>query len=197
MPLSLHVSKLVLALLIACSGLFVPQCFAAAPGSRLLDCDGHEANPFTHTTAKLLAFVFVRTDCPVSNSYAPEIQRLYARFAPLGVAFWLVYPDADESPVAVRKHLKEFSYPCGALRDPGQTFAKQAKVDVTPEAALFRPDGELLYHGRIDNRFADFGKARPKATRHELADAIADALEGKPVQPAVGPAVGCFIEGAE
>jgi hypothetical protein len=37
--------------------------------------------------------VFVRTDCPISNRYAPELRRLQDRFAPRGMAFWLVYPD--------------------------------------------------------------------------------------------------------
>ena len=32
--------------------------------------------------------------------------------------------------------------------------------------------GSLVYHGRIDNLFEDFGRARPAATTHELEDAI-------------------------
>jgi hypothetical protein len=162
----------------------------------MLDLDGYAVNPLGNRDAKLHAFVFIRTDCPISNSYAPEIRRLHDRFASSGVAFWLVYPGADESPAAIRRHLRDFEYPCGALRDPRHAFATQSHVSVTPEAALFRPDGTLLYHGRIDDRYVDFGKARPEATQHDLAEALTLALAGQPVPPPTGPAIGCFIEDA-
>jgi hypothetical protein len=165
-----------------------------AAGAALVDLEGRAVNPFGSRDAKLLVFVFVRTDCPIANAYAPEIQRLQAQFAPRGVTFWLVYPDADESPTAIRQHLHDFNYSCGALRDPRHLFARQAQVSVTPEAALFRPDGDLLYHGRIDDRYVDFGKIRSEATRHDLEEALTFALAGKPVTPATAPAIGCFIE---
>ena len=55
----------------------------------------------------------------------------------------------------------------------------------------------LLYHGRIDNRYEDFGRARPAATTHELDDAIAAALAGKKPTPDHANAVGCYISDLE
>lgn len=188
-----RVLKVVPLMLFVLVGLLGEQRSVAA-GLRLLDLEGRSANPFGNKGAKLFAFIFVRTDCPISNSYAPKIHLLQEKYAPQGVVFWLVYPSADESPSAIRRHLSEFNYACGALRDPESVFAKESKVRVTPEAAIFRPDGTLVYHGRIDDRYVDFGKARPEAARHELSQALACALAGKPVPPAAGPAIGCFIE---
>ncbi len=174
---------------------------ADATGSRshspLLNAKGQLIDPFANKHVKLLAFIFVTPDCPVSNSYAPEVQRLHAAFAQRGVDFWLVYPDPDISESTIHEHLKAYGYPCEALRDSDCSFAKRARVEVTPEAALFSPDGTLLYSGRIDNRYAGFGAKRPKATEHDLSQAIEDALAGNPVKPAGGPPVGCFIEGAK
>ena len=162
--------------------------------SGLLNLAGETVDPFAGTNAKLLAFIFVDADCPVSNTYAPEVQRLHARFAPRGVNFWLIYPGASLSESAIRKHLKSYAYPCDALRDADHVFVKRARVEVTPEAALFRPDGTLLYHGRIDNRYAALNSKRPKATEHDFAKALEAALSGNRVKPAGGPPVGCFIE---
>jgi hypothetical protein len=172
---------------------------AAPKLSGLCDLAGHPANPFADSKDHLIAFLFVRTDCPISNGYAPEIRRLHDLFSPRGVAFWLVYPasESDESPDAIRRHLRDFSYPFGALRDPHLAFAKRSRVEFTPEAAIYRSDGALLYHGRIDDRYADFGKLRPQPQHHDFADALTQALAGKPVTPASGPAVGCFIETAQ
>lgn len=191
---ALQATRALLPLLLAVAGFFHGHAVAVAEEKSLIHLDGKPADPFARSPAKLLAFVFARTDCPVSNVYAPEIQRLHQEFAPQGVEFWLVYPDRDETPEMIKRHLAEFKYPCAALRDPGLGFTKRARVNMTPEVALFRPSGELLYHGRIDDRYADFGKVRPAPTCRDLSIALAAALAGKPVPRATGPATGCFIE---
>ncbi len=43
--------------------------------AQILDIDGRPLKPFEPAGAASLIF-FVATDCPVSNSYAPEIQRV-------------------------------------------------------------------------------------------------------------------------
>jgi len=58
---------------------------------------------------------------------------------------------------------------------------------------VFDPSGRLLYHGRIDNWYEDFGRSRAAATTHELDDAIAAALDGKSISPDHANAVGCYI----
>jgi hypothetical protein len=64
---------------------------------------------------------------------------------------------------------------------------------VTPEAAVFDAAGRLAYHGRIDDRYVDFGVDRPSPTTHDLADAVTAVIAGAPVPRATSPAVGCAI----
>ena len=54
------------------------------------DVNGRPIAPFTPAGKANVVF-FVQTDCPISNRYAPEIQRLASRFASQ-VRFRLVYP---------------------------------------------------------------------------------------------------------
>ena len=68
-----------------------------------LDLDGNPVNPFFNR-APAAVLLFVQTDCPISNRYAPTIARLHARFEPQGVAFYLVYPDRREDADAIRRH---------------------------------------------------------------------------------------------
>jgi hypothetical protein len=158
--------------------------------------DGSPARVFSEKGEGFLAFVFVRTDCPISNAYAPEVRRLCKRFSSQGVRFWIVY-QSEQSAAEIRQHFREYDYPCDALRDTDFQFTKRAKVRVTPEAALFRATGELLYHGRIDDRYVALNQVRPKATRRDFEAALIAAIEGKPLPSASGPAVGCLIEGAQ
>jgi len=143
--------------------------------------------------SKLFVCLFTRTDCPVSNSYAPEVRRIYEKFSTRGVSFYLVYPDPDESAQVIDKHLKEYSYPFAGLRDPKHELVKLAGAKITPEAAVFDGSGKLLYRGRIDDRYVDFGKARVAATVKDLENALEAILDGKPAPAAGGPAIGCFI----
>src|SRR5688500_11889538 len=53
---------------------------------------GQTAKPFADTNATAIVFIFVSTECPISNRYAPEVQRLRQKFGQK-VGFWLVYPN--------------------------------------------------------------------------------------------------------
>jgi hypothetical protein len=143
---------------------------------------------------KAIVFLFTSTDCPISNRYAPEVQRVVSEFAGKGVVFRLVYPDPADQAAAIREHMTAFSYAGAieALRDPAHALVKFTKASVTPEAAVVA-GGRLVYRGRIDDRYVDLGLERPAATQHDLADALAAVVAGKRVPHATTQAVGCFI----
>jgi hypothetical protein len=154
---------------------------------------GHAIDPFGITDAKAIVFIFVSTDCPISNRYAPEIRRVEEAFARSGVRLWLVYGDPDTSSEAIRKHVTEYRLPQQVLRDPRHALVRLAQARVTPECAVFLPGGRLVYHGRIDNRYADLGKERPEASQHDLEEVLKAIVQGKPVPYSTGKAVGCYI----
>jgi len=164
---------------------------AAAPQDAIVNTVP-QSNPWAVAPGKVVVLIFVRTDCPIANRYAPEIMRLSAAHAS-DAAFWMVYPDKRESSEEIRKHEVEYHLALPVLRDPQRELLKRAQVSVTPEAAVFDAKGRLVYHGRIDNWFEDFGRARPAPTTHELADAIAAAVSGHPATLPSVAAVGCYL----
>lgn len=143
--------------------------------------------------AQVSVLIFVSTDCPVSNRYAPEIQRLYKAFAPKGVVFQLVYPNPADDRAAIDRHLKEYGYPPIGVADPDHALVKTAQATIAPEAAIFGNGNRLLYRGRIDDRFVELGRERPAATTHDLREALNAALSGRAIRPMRTQAVGCFI----
>lgn len=145
-----------------------------------------QANP-----GELRVLVFTTTDCPISNRYAPEIQRLAAKFE--GKAkFVLVYPVPTDSPEMIREHARKFAYSLETLRDADLKLLKQTGVTVTPEVAVMSGT-RVLYRGRIDDRYIDFGKDRLKPTRHDLEEALSAVIAGKPVAQKETRAVGCIL----
>ncbi len=153
-------------------------------------------DPLKVASGKIVVLVFVRTDCPVSNRYAPTIQRLSEVHAGKA-AFWLVYPGKSESAETIRKHESNYGYKIPALRDPQHVLVKESQVQITPEVAVFNANYKLIYHGRIDNLYEDIGRARNAATTHELEDAISAALGGKSLAANATHAVGCYISDLE
>ena len=176
-----------------------PSCCPGAEAAthlQVLDLAGRQVDPLRPSGAKATVFVFVRTDCPVSNRYAPEIRRVYEEFIPRGAAFWLVYVDPSESAETIREHMKEYGYRLDALRDPKHALVRLTGVQVTPEVAVFRQvrgGPEMVYRGRIDDRYVDLGKMRPAPTTHDLERVLQEIVNGKQVSPETTHAVGCFI----
>jgi hypothetical protein len=173
---------------------FVIAALASSPVA--LRLNGQPADPFA-SAAHVRVLLFVRTDCPITNRYAPELQRVAQEFKGRDVRFWLIYPDAAETAPAIRDHIAQYHFPGEPLRDPTHVLVRRAHATVAPEAAVFDAAGHLLYHGRIDDRYVDIGKARPAAQTHDLENAIAAVLAGKPVAEAETRAVGCSLADIE
>ncbi len=157
-----------------------------------LDLAGKPSNPFA-TPAAVRVLLFVRTDCPITNRYAPELQRLVEKFTGSGVEFWLVYPDRTATKASIQDHITQYNFPGKPLLDPHHELVKRAHATITPEAAVFDRAGRLLYRGRIDDRWVEIGKARPAPQTYDLEDAIAAVLAGKPVPHPETRAVGCTL----
>ena len=176
--------------------LLILSCATLAHTQQALDLNGHPLNPLTADSSKITVLVFLRRDCPVSSRYAPVIQEISKRYA--GAAnFWLVYPDKTDSPDAIRQHMTDYGYHLPALRDPEHALAKLSHVQITPEVAVFNRKHELIYDGRIDNRYVDLAKSRPAPTTHELEDAINAASAGKSIAKTEVRGVGCYISDLE
>jgi peroxiredoxin len=109
---------------------------------------------------KAIVLLFLGTQCPVSNAFAPEMRRLCNIYGPQGFVFLGVHPDPEVTAEAAAKHATEYSLGFTILLDPDQVVAGEAGVRVTPEAVVLAPDGHVLYRGQIDDRVAPDGKRR-------------------------------------
>ena len=145
---------------------------------------------------KAVALLFVTTDCPIANRFAPEITRLYQKFEKRGVAFYIVHADPRLKAEAAAAHAREYGFSCPVLLDRKHELVKLSGASVTPEAAVLSPQGKLLYRGRIDDRFVRWGQMRNAPQSRDLRLALSAVCAGKPVPVARTKAIGCYIEDA-
>jgi peroxiredoxin len=167
---------------------------AGAPLSfQLRDTQGAVHTPAEWTGRRAVVLFFVTTDCPIANSYVPEMNRIREAYAARGVLLFAVQAEPRTPDSEVARYAREYRYSFPVLLDPRQVLVKLSGATITPQAAVLSPEGKVLYLGRIDNRAVDFGVQRPRATELDLREALDAALAGRSVPHAFTKSIGCAI----
>jgi hypothetical protein len=190
MRICLHrITTLFCFVVVACASIHASEPYG-------LDLQGAHVKELAGPGIRVVVLVFAASDCPISNRYVPEIARLSREFTKQGVRVWWVFPNPEDTPTIVSRHNQDFAITENTVLDTRQTLVRMAHVTTTPEAAVFRSNGNVLrevYRGRVDDRYLSIGQERPQPQQHDLEAAISAALAGKPVPLAAGPPIGCSI----
>ena len=159
----------------------------------LVDAAGRQHTAREWRAARVVVLLFIGVECPISNRYAPEIHRLVEAYAPQGASFYGVHSDPALGAEVVSRQARDYGFDFPVLLDPEQVLAGRAGVTVTPTAAVLSPAGELLYRGRIDNRFLDFGRYRDAGIKPDLRLALEAVIAGRPIAEPFTKSVGCAL----
>jgi hypothetical protein len=138
----------------------------------LMDTQGvvHSRSEWAGRTAVVI--FLLGTSCSTTDAYAGEIARLGCLYSPRGVAFYGVYSGSGVSAELSQAHAVRHELPFPVLLDPTLSVARQAGSTVTPEALVLADDGQVLYRGRIDDRFRSDGTRRSQASVHDLENGL-------------------------
>ena len=123
--------------------------------------------------------VFYSTECPISNSYSPTLKSLVESFPAEKVKWIGVCVDPDLSDADVKAHASDFSLNVPDRARQAGALARKLGAKVTPEAFVIDDEGQVRYHGRIDDQFAARQKRNANPTANDLKDALDCALERK------------------
>ena len=153
----------------------------------------------THTSAewaghKAMLLYFITVDCPVGNSYVPEMNRLREAYAARGIAFYAVQADPSVAEAEVVRYARDYRYSFPLLLDPAQTLVRYTNATVTPQVAVLSPEGSMLYLGPVDNRVEDFGKTAAASHRELRATGAGRRVErARRLASASHKSIGCAI----
>jgi thiol-disulfide isomerase/thioredoxin len=144
---------------------------------------------------KFKVYFFLAPDCPISQQYTKEINRLNDQYKDM-IDFSLVFEmeDTGKGGKEVSEFVQKYHMKPSVIFDKGQLLALQLKATITPETFLLNTTGEILYHGAIDNWYYALGKNRIDVTEHYLENAIMNIKENQPVRTPYAKATGCFIQ---
>ena len=172
--------------------LLLASMAALASDIVLKTADGRTAHPLK-PGSKPKAFVFLLSECPIANAYAPELARIHAAYAKKGVEMSIVIVDPSITAKQAKTHAQAYGLKMPVLLDPKRTLAKAVGITISPEVAVYDRTMKLAYRGRIDDLFYGLGKRRSIVKTHEMRDALDAVLGGKPVPHSRTKAVGCVL----
>jgi hypothetical protein len=193
--MALSLTGIVMRIICAILYFAVGLCLAGPGESAVLafnDLDGITRHPLEPAEKLATVLIFYGYDCPISNGYAPEINRICASHT--NFAFYIVQVDPDLTPTAARLHAKEYGLRPPVLLDSQHRLVNLLKPIVTPEVVVVGKNGKTLYRGRIDDRNADLGKHRSAATQQDLIAALDAIAAGLQVEQMETKAIGCLIQ---
>ncbi len=165
--------------------------FGLTGGTVFTDLAGKTYNAQEIAAHKATIFLFVSSQCPISNVYTPRFQGLANDYADKGVQVFAVYSDRQESRAEVAAHVRTHGITFPVIKDERNVLADRLGAQCTPQAILVDSTGTVRYRGRFDDN-----AVATRVTRHDLTDALDAILAGRPVAHLEVAAFGCAIRRA-
>lgn len=158
--------------------------------------DASTAKPtslYSYRGKRAVVLVFLGTDCPVANLYAPRLAELNKAFRDRGVQFLGINSNAHDTPQQVAAHAKEHTLDFPVLKDEGNVVADAALIERTPEVLVLDGLAMIRYRGAIDDQYGQ-GTRKPTPDHNFLRDALEEIVTGGRVKPTSTPVAGCLLD---
>ena len=145
---------------------------------------------------KALVVMFICNHCPFVIHVRAEFARLYADYAPAGVAFVAINSNSvvshpQDGPTHMKALAKELHWEFPYLFDASQDVARAFDAACTPDFFVFDSAHKLAYRGQLD----DARPSNPKPVNgRDLRAALDAILAGTPVSQEQKPSIGCNIK---
>jgi peroxiredoxin len=152
------------------------------------DLQGKRYTESTFSTHPATVFLFISSQCPVSNVYSPRLNAVESAYSKQGVLVIGVYSDRQESAQAVALSAKQHGLTFPIVKDDRNSIADSLHATATPTAIVIDSHSRIVYSGRIDDN-----PVATHVTSHDLTNALDDVLHGRPVAKSQAPGIGCLI----
>ncbi|MBI4342664.1 MAG: thioredoxin family protein [Candidatus Omnitrophica bacterium] len=173
---------------------------AAAPAFTLTDTNG-QPRSLGDFTDQFVVLEWFNKDCPFVRKHydSGNMQRLQAAYTGRDVVWLSIVSSAAgkqghvtaEEGTAVLAQRQ--AHPTALLLDPDGTVGRSYGAKTTPHLFIIKPGGTLIYAGAIDSTPSADPADVPASTNY-VAQALDEAMAGKPVSVAETKSYGCSVK---
>lgn len=175
---------------------------AATPAKRAairrlkgIDLDGRLHRIGDSPKTRAIVFVFISTQCPVSNGYIPRLNAIAKRQG-TETEFYGVISDSSVTRREACAHRKKFGIRFPILFDASGELSALLQPTHLPHAFVLSCKCEIAYSGMIDDWYAELGRKKVKTTKHYLEDAIESVTRDQVPKVSKTTPIGCLTETA-
>lgn len=140
--------------------------------------------------------MFICNHCPFVKHVNPELSAISKDYSHKGISFIAIssndvqnYP--QDAPHLMKETAQKEGYNFPYLYDETQAVARAYSAACTPDFYLFDDKLELVYRGQLDDSRPGNGIPLSGSDLRAALDAI---LEGRTIDPAQKPSIGCNIK---
>lgn len=163
-------------------------------GLRMVDMAGRIHQLGDSAGCRAVALVFLSPECPVSNQYLPELNRIAKTFADQPVELYGVVSDVALSRAKVAEYCRDFGPEFPLFFDTAGLLTAACQPSHVPQAFVFTSDGQLVYRGRIDDQYAAVRQRRERVSEHNLVDALSALVDGQTPACTETETIGCRLQ---
>lgn len=185
----MHLMSTLFCLSILC---LVPAAAEVSIGQKVDDFELSNQGLRDWNDSKIIVLVFLGTECPLVKLYGPRLNELAEQFKKDRVRFIGINANHQDTPTQIAQFAQKHGITFPILKDVGNVVADRLGAQRTPEVFVLDRERVLRYRGRIDDQYA-VGVQRAKVDRRDLALAIGDLINNRPVEVPHTEAAGCFI----
>ena len=98
--------------------------------------------------AKVQVLMFLDTECPVAQAYAPRIKRLVDEQSPHGVSFTALFPNQGENDGKIRTYFDSNGYTFSWSYDAGAARAKSFGLKMVPAFVVLDGKGKAIVNSK-------------------------------------------------
>jgi peroxiredoxin len=174
-----------------------------APSFTAADTNG-KVRKLSDFNGKFLVLEWTNRDCPYTRKHyqSGNMERLQHQWTARGVV-WLTVQSSAPGEQGYVIGGEENAYladmkaaPTAVLLDPTGQLGHLYDAKTTPHMFVINPKGVLIYDGAIDDRPTTDASDIPKAKNY-VAQALEEAMAGKPVSVPTSRPYGCSVKYAE
>jgi peroxiredoxin len=169
----------------------------AAPMSatKMKNVDGREVSIDDVKGPNGTLVIFSCNHCPFVKAWEPRISAIGNAAQNSGVGVIAINPNdpnayAEDRYEEMQTRAKDRGFRFPYVVDATSDVARAFGATRTPECYLFGKDGELVYHGAVDDNYADAAKV----DKRYLQDALDSLVADKDIPIKESKAVGCTIK---
>lgn len=194
------ITSLLSVVALAATALAAPQVGSPAPEFTGKDSNGRE-HKLADFKGKFVVLEWLNHGCPfVKKHYdSGNMQKLQKEFTGKDVVWLSIVSSAPgkqghmNAADTNKTQEEKGAAPTAIILDEDGTIGKLYGATVTPEMFIINPEGVLIYAGAIDDKKST-DAADVETSKNYVAQALNEALAGKPVSEATSKAYGCSVK---